>query len=89
MTLNLYCRSDAWRATHLRLADTIFATHVELPVSECQSALLLSKDPLDMDHAALAEHANRLEKTLELGLPAFGRKFEHARHGASSLAKGN
>ncbi|HVK93865.1 MAG TPA: fused MFS/spermidine synthase [Noviherbaspirillum sp.] len=89
IALNLDRRSDAWRSAHLRMVSSIFSAHMELPVSDCQSVLLLSRDPLDMDYGVLMQRANALEESLELGLPAFIKRFEKARYEATLLENSN
>lgn len=87
MALNLYLRSDAWRAAHLSMIGGIFPAHMEIPLSEEQSVMLFSRDPFDMDYRALMLRVNALEKRLALGLPATVTHFEHAlRSGAELIA---
>jgi spermidine synthase len=76
MALNLHCRSDAWRAAHLGLLERIFSSHIEVPVNENQSVLLLFKDEQESDYAAIRQRADALEEILELDLPAFFNRVE-------------
>lgn len=79
MAVNLDRRSDAWRATYLRLLKRIFASHIELPVNQNQSILLLFKEDRERDYLALQQRAQRLDELLDLDLRAFVAGLEHIR----------
>ncbi|SFV17506.1 methyltransferase domain-containing protein [Pseudoduganella namucuonensis] len=79
MALNLDRRSDAWRAAHLRLLRRIFDSHLELPVNENQSILLLFKRDREQDYPALLRRAKRLDELLDLDLASFIGSLEHRR----------
>jgi spermidine synthase len=70
MALNLDRRCGAWRAAHLRMLGQIFAGHMELPVNENQSVLLLFDDRCERDYATLRQRARRLDMLLGLDLSA-------------------
>jgi spermidine synthase len=75
MALHLDRRSHAWRATHLRVLQRIFAAHAELPVNERQSVLLLFRDEGGPEYAALRQRARYLDRLLDLDLSTFVGNF--------------
>jgi spermidine synthase len=71
MAQHLDRRAGTWRASHLRMLQRIFVSHLELPVNESQSVLLLFQDACTRDYAALVQRARRLDALLDLELSAF------------------
>ncbi len=64
-------RCSHWHAGHLSLLKQVFPHHLELPVDQNQSVLLLFKDGPERDHAALRQRALALDAMLDLDLGSF------------------
>jgi spermidine synthase len=79
IAINLDRRSDAWRAAHLRMLGKIFSSHMEIPILDCQSVLLLFKDLPAESYAARMQRAQNLEASMALGLPASVDRYENVR----------
>lgn len=79
MALHIDRRASRWNTQHLRLISEIFPEHMELPVQNYQSVLLLARDGFDIAHDELMRRAIELEGFLELELPAFITLFEKVR----------
>jgi spermidine synthase len=91
VTVNLDRRSEEWRAEHLRMLGRVFPSHLEIPVLDAQSVLLLFKDEQVDDHTVLMQRARDLEARfgVDLGLSASVERFEAQCRSAALLNDGN
>lgn len=71
MALHLDRRCPFWRSEQLRTLQHLFAHHIELPVDQDQSVLLLFRDAAGADAAAVMQRARALDALLDLGLGEF------------------
>jgi spermidine synthase len=76
IAINLDRRSDAWRVAHLRMLGKIFSSHMEIPVMDCQSVLLLFRDAPTESYAVRMQRARDMEASMELDLPASVHRYE-------------